>query len=102
MDGNALNVVSVDFDLTGMKAATDLNVERTDGVGNRLGATDSARRSVERSQKSVAKRFHLAAPISREFPPHTGVMSLKQIAPTPVTYLLGARSRADDVGEQNG
>ena len=52
MDGNALNVVARYLDLTSVQAATNLNLQWTDSLGNRAGATDGACRAVERGQKS--------------------------------------------------
>ena len=61
MDGDALNVVEGCFDLAGMQAATDPNFERTDGLGNRAGATDCPCRAVERGQKSIPRRLDSTA-----------------------------------------
>ena len=62
-----MNVIGRYLDLAGVKAATDLDLQRTDGLGNRTGATDGACRAVERGQKPIAKRLDLAASVACEF-----------------------------------
>jgi hypothetical protein len=54
VDGNALHVVASNLDLAGVQPATNVNVERLDGCGNRAGASHRAARAVERGQKSVS------------------------------------------------
>jgi hypothetical protein len=48
VDGNAPHVVAGNFNLAGMKATADLNVESTDRLGNGAGTTYGTRRAVER------------------------------------------------------
>jgi hypothetical protein len=101
MDGDALHITAGHFDLAGVQSATDLNFERADGLDNRASAANGARRTVERGQKSVSKRFDLAAAVPSEFSPHARMMSTEQIAPASIAHLLGERCRANDVREQN-
>jgi len=102
VDGDALHVVVGDFDLACMEAAADLNVERTNCLGDGAGATHGTRRAVEGGEKPVPKRFHFVAAGARKFPPHRRVMCVEQIVPALVAQLLGPRGRAHDVGEQHG
>src|ERR1700681_1713207 len=81
VDGDALYVVARDLDLAGMEATADLNVERTDRLGNRASATHGTCRTVEGSEKPVPKRFHFITAGAREFPAHRRVMRFEQIAP---------------------
>jgi hypothetical protein len=101
VDGDALHLVVGDFDLTGMKATADLNVEQTDRLGNGAGATHGTRGTVEGGKNPVPKRFHLVAAEAREFPPHRRVMRVEH-APAPIAQLLGPRGRTHDIGEQYG
>src|ERR1700716_31770 len=100
--GDALYVVTRDLDLAGMEATADLNVERTDRLGNRAGATHGTCRAVEGGEKPVPKRSHFVAARPREFPPHHRVMRVEQIAPALVAQLLGPGGRTHDVGKQYG
>ena len=61
VDGDALHVVADDLDLAGMEATADLNVERTDRLGNGAGATHGTCRAVEGGEESVPKRSHFVA-----------------------------------------
>ena len=61
MYGDALHIVVGDFDLAGMEAAADLDVERTNRVGNGTGAAHGARRSVKSCKKPISERFHFIA-----------------------------------------
>src|SRR6266404_9425572 len=70
VDGDALHVVAGDLDLASMEATADLNVERTDRLGNGVGTTHGACRAVERGEEPVPKRSHFVAAGAREFPPH--------------------------------
>ena len=81
VDGDALHVVVGDFDLAGMEATADLNVEPTDRLDNGAGATHGTRGTVEGGKNPVPKRFHFVAAGAREFPPHRRVMRVEQIAP---------------------
>jgi len=100
--GDALHIIAASFDLAGMQATTNLNVERADCLGNRACATYGTRRTVERGEKSVSKQSNFAAPVTREFTSHRRVMSVQQILPALVTHLLGPRGRVDNICEQNG
>ena len=94
-----LHVVVSNFDLAGMEATTDLNIERTNRLGNGAGATHGTRRAVEGGEKPVSERFHFLTAAAREFPPHRRVMRVQQTVPALVAQLLGPRSRAHDVGK---
>src|SRR5438445_2189301 len=100
VDGDALHVVAGDLDLASMEATADLNVERTDRLGNGVGTTHGARRAVERGEEPVPKRSHFVAAGAREFPPHCRVMRFEQIAPALVAQLLRPRGRTHDVRKQ--
>ena len=102
MDGDALHVVVGDFDLASMEATANLNVERTNRLGNGASATHGTCGAVEGGEKPVPERFHFVAAGAREFPPHRRVMGIEQIVPALVAQLLGPRGRAHDVGEQHG
>src|SRR5216684_3657404 len=91
VDGDALHVVAGDLNLAGMEATADLNVERTDRLGNGAGTTHGTCRAVERGEKPIAKRSHFVAAEAREFPPHRRVMRFEQIAPALVAQLLRPR-----------
>ena len=101
MNGDALHLMFADFDLAGMKTAADLDAERTDRFRNGLGATHGARRTIEGSEKPIAKRFHLVAAGVRKLSPDDRMMSVQKIAPALVAQLLGAGGRVDDIGEEH-
>jgi hypothetical protein len=88
---DALHITAGHFDLPSMQSATDLNFERADGLDNRACAANGARRTVERGQKSVSKRFDLAAAVTHEFSAHTRMMGTEQIAPASIAHLLDER-----------
>jgi hypothetical protein len=95
--GDALYIVAGSFDLAGMQATTNLNVERANSLGNRARATYGTSRTVESGEKSVSKRSNFAAPVTHEFTSHRRVMSGEQIVPALVTHLLRPRGRAHNV-----
>src|SRR6266699_5802204 len=102
VDGDTLHVVARDLDLASMEAAADLNVERTDRLGNGAGTTHGTCRAVERGEESVAKRSHFVAAEAREVPPHRRVMRLEQSAPALVDQVLRPRGRTHDIRKQYG
>src|SRR6266481_470376 len=102
VDSDALHVVAGDLDLAGMEATADLNVERTDRLGNGAGTTHGTCRAVEGGEESVPKRSHFVAAEAREFPAHRRVMRFEQIAPALVAQLLRPRGRTHDVRKQYG
>ena len=102
VDGDASHVRFSNLDLAGMQAAANFNVQWADSLGNRASTADRASWPVESGKKSVSKRSNFAAPVTREFASHGGVMSVQQIVPAVVTHFLGPRGRAHNVCEQNG
>src|SRR6266481_4453195 len=102
VNGDALHVVAGDFDLTGMEATTDFNVESTDRLDNGAGTTHGTCRAVERGEKPVPERSHFVAAEARKFPPHRRVMRFEQIAPALVAQLLRPRRRTHNVRKQYG
>jgi hypothetical protein len=69
VDRNTLHILLSNFDLAGVQAAADFNVQRAEQPGRsrmRNGPRAQARRC---SQKSVSQRFDLATPVAREFAP---------------------------------
>jgi len=102
VDGDASHVRFSNLDLAGMQAAANFNVQWADSLGNRASTADRASWPVESGKKSVSKRSNFAAPVTREFTSHGGVMSVQQIVPAVVTHFLSPRGRAHNVCEQNG
>ncbi|HWW79839.1 MAG TPA: hypothetical protein VNY82_09605, partial [Steroidobacteraceae bacterium] len=69
VDGDALHIVVDLLDFASMETAADLNVKRTNRLGNGAGATHGTRRTVEGGEKPIPQRFHFVAAVPRELPP---------------------------------
>src|SRR6185503_6819249 len=57
------NLVTMQLDLARVEACAHVESERPDSLGHRAGASDGARRPVERREEAVAGRIDLAAPV---------------------------------------
>src|SRR5579872_1578220 len=101
VDGDPLHVPVVGLDLAGVQAASDVNAQRMDSLGDRTSTTDCPSGSVESGKKPVAQRLDLAATVARQFASDRCMMRIEQIMPALVADLLGSRGRADDVREQH-
>jgi hypothetical protein len=101
VDGDAADVVADHFALAGVEPGSDLDAERRDFLGDRAGATNAARGTVERPEKSVAGGFDFVAAKAREIAPYRRVMTAEQITPALVAERRRLLARADNVGHEN-
>lgn len=84
VNGNAAHLIPHDLALAGMEPGADVDPERPDVVGDRAGAADTARRTVEGRQEAVTGRVDFTAPEPLEITPDNGVMAVQQVAPAAV------------------
>jgi hypothetical protein len=101
VDRDAANIVADHFTLAGVEPGTDFNAERPDLLGNGAGATNTARWTIKRGEKSIAGRFDLMAAKACEIATDRGVMIIKEIAPALVAECGSLLGGADDIGEEN-
>jgi hypothetical protein len=83
-------------------ARTDLEPERLYGLRDRLRASDRPSGPVERREEAIPGRVDLLPAVSREHPADDRVMSLQELAPSPVAELGRLCGRTDDVREHHG
>ena len=79
----------------------NLNVEWTDRLGNRAGATH-CRAGPSKWPEIRLPSDLISLPRYARVPAARGVMSIEQVAPALVAQLFGSRGRAHDVREENG
>src|SRR6187431_2943747 len=101
VDGDAADLRAHHLALAGVHAGTQLEPQRPGAFADRLGATDGARRAVERGEETVARGIDLAAAESLELAAGDAVERIEDGVPARVAELRGALGRADDVGEQD-
>src|ERR1700712_4811579 len=85
-----------------MQATADVDAEFRYAFGECRGALDRTRRTVERSQKSIAGVFDLAALKTGQLGTGDPVVALEQLAPASGAELGRPPRRVDDVGEEDG
>jgi hypothetical protein len=86
----------------GVEACTHVEAQFFDGFGDRAGAANRPRRSVEGSEEAVAGGIDLFATGAREFASDQGVVALEEFAPTGVSEFYGGCRGVGDVGEKDG
>src|SRR4029079_3864834 len=86
------------LDLAGVHPRPDLQVERLQGLPDRLRAAHRARRAVERGAEAVGRGGALGPPAAAEHRADHGVMPFERVLPRPVAELARAVRRPDDVG----
>ncbi len=94
VDGDAAEIVADHFAFAGVKSGADLDAQRPGVGGNGDGATDAARRPVERGQKPVAGRLDFAAPETVEITPNRPVVRGQEVAPAPIAERDGLSGRS--------
>src|ERR1700758_3122330 len=99
MHGHAGDVDAAHLDLASMNAYPHLDVQRADGVDDRLRAVDCDAGAGERCDESVAGRVHFATAKSLELMANHAVVIVEQVAPPAVAECRGALGGADDVCE---
>ena len=102
MNGDPADVVANHFTFPSMETRANINSEWTYFLGNSAGAANTACRTIECSEYSVAGRFDFSAPKPSKIAPDRSVMIVKQITPAAVAERDGLFSRANDVGKENG
>jgi hypothetical protein len=99
VDGDSPDVVAPQFTLAGVQTASYLNAQFRHSFGECRGTSDSAGRSVERGQKSVARVLDFAALEASDFGPGELIVALEHLAPASVAELCSSSRRVDDVSD---
>ena len=77
--GDAANVIAGKHDLAGVNSGADLETDSAHGRRDLLGTPDGPCRSVERGQKAVAGRVHLATAVAGDEPRDSTVVRLEEL-----------------------
>src|SRR5829696_1979284 len=101
VDGDPADVVAADFDLAGVQAGADLEVDVAELLAEADRAGDGPPGAVEGGQEAVAGRLdHPPAPLLDQAAADV-VVDLEQVPPAAVAELAGPLGRGHDVGEQD-
>ena len=96
-----LYVVPRELDLAGVTTRPDLQADCSNGLDDRLRASDRTRVPVERGEQSVAGRVDVASSVPLNLPLGLFVVGGEQLLPAGVSQPRGRYGRADDVNEQH-
>jgi hypothetical protein len=101
VDGHACDIVSTDFDLTGVQTRSKVDAQRPNGVSDRTGTLDRATGTIKGGGEAVPGGFDLASPEPLKLAACGLVMRVKKITPPLVAQVRRSIGRRDDVGEQD-
>jgi hypothetical protein len=101
VNGNARNIVTQPFNLTGVDSGPHLQPYGTHLVLDLLGTLDSPRWTIKGRQESVACRVDFHAPKAIQLGTQERVMQFQQLSPAAVAHFGGAIGGADDVREEH-
>src|SRR3954466_10363821 len=90
------------FDLTGVDADPDLQVQCSNNVAHCTCTFDGSARSVEGSDEAIAASADFAALKAFQLSTDGKVVRIQDVVPLPVAQLCETLGRADDVGEEHG
>src|SRR6185436_4824499 len=91
-----------DLALARMHAGADLQAQAAHRVDRSRCAPDRARRSVEASEKAVARCIDLTAAKARKLAPQGRMVALEKSGPAAVSDRDCSLCRADEIGEEHG
>jgi hypothetical protein len=101
VDRDSSEIVTAAFTLAGVQAASHIDTEFRNPLGERGGAPNGPCRPVECGQEAVAGVFDFAALKIGDLFAGDRVMALEQLAPMAVAEFGCATGGVDDVGEHN-
>jgi hypothetical protein len=100
VDGDAIDVVTHEFDLTRMETAGDAHAQAVCSVANGTSASDATSRAIECREEVVASRVDLPTTEAAELVSDCGLVALEKVAPCSVSQRGGRARRVDHVNEQ--
>jgi hypothetical protein len=101
MDGNARDVLSDAFDLSGVNSGAHFKADLANGTHDGGGTPDGPRRAIERRQETIAGCGDLTPVEPIELVADERVVAIKQCAPGMVAEDACPLGRPHDVGEQD-
>src|SRR4030095_13732682 len=101
MDGDASDIVTEQFNFSGVQAGTDFDPQLSNRIADVAGAANRARRAIENRDKRIADRIDFASAKAGKLLPHQGVMLLKELQPGPISAVHHSLGRANNIREEH-
>jgi hypothetical protein len=101
MDGDASDIVTEQFDFSGVQSSTDFDPELSDRIADVAGAANRARWAVENRDKRIADRIDFASAEPGKLLPNQNVVLLKELQPGPITTVHHSLGRANNIREEH-
>src|SRR6516225_4276390 len=101
MHGDTADIVPLQLYFAGVEAGAYDNAERLNRLGDRRGTAHGPGRAVECGEKAVAERLDLMAAETADLLSHCLIVSLPQLAPSPVAKLRGSAGRVYNVSKHD-
>ena len=102
MHRNAAEFFVHHFAFSGVNASANVNAELLDRVGDRQAAANRTRRTIESSQKAVARRIDFPTAVPLKLLTNEQVMLSKKVLPCAVAEFDHSRGRANDIRKKYG
>lgn len=101
MHGDTADIVPLQLYFAGVEAGAYDNAERLNRLGDRRGTAHGPGRAVECGEKAVAERLDLMAAETADLLSHCLIVSLPQLAPSPVAKLRSSAGRVYNVSKHD-